>query len=83
MSPAERFLTAAAGTLGIAGLLFVLFITALWIIFPFVVWRGMHRIVHEQERQTALLEEIARNTRKPGDAAKGESSVSYKIPGIG
>lgn len=40
------------------------------------------RLRREAEKQTALLEEIARNTRPPGAADKPESAVAYRIPGI-
>ena len=36
----------------------------------------------EAKRQTALLEDIARQTRVPGSDSKSESSATYRIPGL-
>ena len=90
-----RFLvepSAPAPTLEIAalqnGVRMLSIVTALGTFVVFVVAGSMSAaldyLIHlrrQAEKQTALLEEIARNTRPPGTPSPA-SAVQYRIPGI-
>jgi hypothetical protein len=73
---------ALVGLFGVVGMILVLFLAALWILFPFVVWRQLGELHDEAQKQTALLEQIANQTARPDAQKPKESAARYRIPGI-
>lgn len=65
------------GIVGLIAALFILLLAVVWLIFPFLVDSKLSALKKEAERQTELLEKIARNTRPASDTSTSTSSAHY------
>ena len=66
------------GSFGVICCLFGLLIAVLWILFPFIVYAKFDRLIEEAERQTGLLERIARGDHIDEPPASRGHEESWK-----